>query len=174
MPVVSVKIQYRALTVQIYKEYPYHESSLVYRQKRPVEILKDRTSFILLLIVPLVLIITVGAAFGGLFNSGSSQIDVTVALSNHDTGYVGKTMLSALNINNSQLKITVKQYSDPAQVKQVVGNSSNNVSAGVVIPAGTTDKLIAASSNGGSTQNLSSFIHCPAATIPVSPSHRAL
>ncbi|HLJ36296.1 MAG TPA: ABC transporter permease [Ktedonobacteraceae bacterium] len=135
-------------------------------KKDLLETLKDRNSFILLLIVPLILILTVGAAFGGLFNSGSSQIDVTVAVSNHDSGYVGKAILSALSINNSQLKITVKQYSDPAQVKQIVGNSNNNVSAGVVIPSGTTEKLIAASSNGGSTQNLVQFYSLPGSNDP--------
>ncbi len=135
-------------------------------KKDLLEVLKDRNSFILLLIVPFVLILTVGAAFGGLFDSGSNQIAVTVAVSNHDTGYVGKAILSALNINNSQLKITVKQYSNPAQVTQVVSNSSSNVSAGVVIPAGTTDKLIAASSNGGSTQNLVQFYSLPGSKDP--------
>lgn len=135
-------------------------------KKDLLETLKDRNSFILLLVVPFVLILTVGAAFGGLFNSGSNQIDVTVAVSNQDTGYVGKAILSALSINNSQLKITVKQYSDPAQVKQAVGNSSNNVSAGVVIPSGTTDKLIAASSNGGSTANLIQVYSLPGSNDP--------
>lgn len=135
-------------------------------KKDLLEVLKDRNSFILLLIVPFVLILTVGAAFGGLFNSGTSQIDVTVVVNNQDTGYVGKTILSALNINNSQLHITVNQYKDPAQVKQVVGNSNNSVSAGVIIPAGTTDKLIAASSNGGSTQNLIQFYSLPGSNDP--------
>ncbi len=135
-------------------------------KKDLLQVLKDRNSFILLLIVPFVLIVTVGAAFGGLFNSGSSQITVTVAVSNQDSGYVGKTIVSALNINNSQLKITVKPYSDPAQVKQIVGDTSSNVSAGIVIPAGTTDKLIAASSNGGSTQNLIQFYSLPGSNDP--------
>ncbi|HLX41209.1 MAG TPA: ABC transporter permease [Ktedonobacteraceae bacterium] len=135
-------------------------------KKDLLQVLKDRNSFILLLIVPFALILTVGAAFGGLFNSGSNQIAVTVAVSNHDNGYVGTTILSALNINNSQLKITVRQYSDPAQVTQAVSNSSNSVSAGVVIPAGTTDKLIAASSNGSSTKNLVQFYSLPGSNDP--------
>ena len=135
-------------------------------KKDLLEVLKDRNSFILLLIVPFILILTVGAAFGGLFNSGTNQINVTVAVSNQDSGYVGKTILSALNINNSQLKITVKPYSNPAQVKQIVSDTSSNVSAGIVIPAGTTDKLIAASSNGGSTQNLIQFYSLPGSNDP--------
>ncbi|HVB24048.1 MAG TPA: ABC transporter permease [Ktedonobacteraceae bacterium] len=135
-------------------------------KKDLLQVLKDRNSFILLLVVPFILILTVGAAFGSLFNSGSNQIDVTVAVSNQDSGYVGKAILSALNINNSQLKITVKQYSDPAQVKQVVSDTNSNVSSGIVIPAGTTDKLIAASSNGGSTQNLVQFYSLPGSNNP--------
>lgn len=135
-------------------------------KKDLLQVLKDRNSFILLLIVPFILILTVGAAFGSLFNSGSNQIDVTVAVSNQDNGYVGKTILSALNINNSQLKITVKQYSDPAQVKQIVSNTSSNVSSGIVIPAGTTNKLIAASSDSGSTKNLVQFYSLPGSNNP--------
>ncbi len=135
-------------------------------KKDLLETLKDKTSFILLLIVPLVLIVTVGAAFGGLFNSGSNQISVTVAVSNQDSGYIGKAILSALNVNTSQLKITVKQYGDAAQVKQVVSDSNSNVSAGVVIPSGTTDKLIAASSNGGSTANLIQVYSLPGSNDP--------
>ena len=61
-------------------------------KKDLLQVLKDRNSFILLLIVPFILILTVGAAFGGLFNSGSSQIDVTVAVSNHDSGYDGSCL----------------------------------------------------------------------------------
>src|SRR6266852_2263117 len=112
-------------------------------KKDLLEILRDRNSFILLLIVPLVLIAVIGLAFGNFFGGGSSQIIIGVAVSNQDRGFVGKEIVNALNINTDKLKITVKQYNDPKQVTDQVANNSN-VNAGVVIPAGTSAKFIGA------------------------------
>jgi ABC-2 type transport system permease protein len=128
-------------------------------KKDLLQVLKDRSSFILLLAVPLVLIVTVGSALGGLFNNGSSQIKINVAVSNQDSGYVGTTVLKALNVNNSQLMITVNQYNDSDHVSKAVADGKAD--AGVVIPAGTTDALVMASSNGASTQNLVKFYALP-------------
>ena len=133
-------------------------------KKDLLQVLKDRNSFLLLLVVPFVLIAVVGLAFGGLFNSSSNQIAITVAVSNADSGYVGQTIVNALKVNNSQLAITVNQYSDPNRVKQLVANS--NANAGVIIPSGTTDKLIAASSSGTATQNLVQFYSVPSNNDP--------
>ena len=133
-------------------------------KKDLLQVIKDKNSFLLLLIVPLVLIGVVGLAFGGLFNNSSNQITISVALSNQDNGYVGSTVLKALQINTSQLGITVNQYSDPNKMKQLVANGTDNV--GVVIPAGTTDKLITASSSGATTQNLVQFYSVPSNNDP--------
>ncbi len=127
-------------------------------------VVKDKNSFLLLLIVPLVLIAAVGTALGGLFGSSSTQIAITVAVNNADSGYVGQAIVKALKINNSQLAITVNQYSDPSKIKQLVAAGSANT--GVVIPSGTTDKLIAASSNGSTTQNLVQFYSIPSSNDP--------
>src|SRR2546421_3164118 len=99
-------------------------------KKDLLETLKDRNSVFLLLAVPLVLIAVIGLAFGDLFGSGSSQITITVAMSNRDSGYIGTSIVSALKINTSQLQITVNQYNDPKQVTDQVANNSN-VNAGV-------------------------------------------
>jgi ABC-2 type transport system permease protein len=128
-------------------------------KKDLLQVLKDRNSFILLLAVPLILIVTVGFALGNLFGSGSSKISITVAASNQDSGYVGKAIMDALKVNNSQLVITVNQYSDANQVSKDVANGKAD--AGVVIPAGTTNALIAASSNGTSSSNLVKFYTLP-------------
>ncbi len=122
-------------------------------RKDLLELIKDRNSIFLLLVMPLVLITIIGFAFGNIFGGGSSQITITVALSNQDGGFAGKAIVQALQINTSQLKITVNQYSDPNKVKDEVANDSN-VNAGVVIPAGASDKLTAASESGQLPKNL--------------------
>ena len=134
-------------------------------KKDLLQILRDRSSFILLLIVPLVLIAVIGLAFGNLFGSGSSQIVIGVAVSNHDSGFVGKEIVNALNINTDKLKITVKQYNDPKQVTDQVANNSN-VNAGVVIPAGTSAKLIDAASAGTTPKNLIQLYSLPSNNDP--------
>lgn len=122
-------------------------------KKDLLQTLKDRGSFFFLLLMPLVLIAVIGFAFGNLFGSGSTEIDITVAVSNQDNGYLGKAIVQALHINSDKLKLTVKEYSDPNKVKDEVANDSN-VNAGVVIPAGATDTLITAAQSGKLPQNL--------------------
>src|SRR5579863_948887 len=122
-------------------------------RKDLLETLKDRNSFFLLLVMPLVLITVIGFAFGSFSGSGSSQITIAVAMSNQDSGFLGKTITQALNINTPSLKITVNQYNDANQVKNQVANNSN-INAGVVIPAGASNELIAASTNGALPKNL--------------------
>jgi ABC-2 type transport system permease protein len=139
-------------------------------RKDLLETFKDRGSLVLLLLVPLVLITAVGLTLGGLFDSGTNQINVNVAVNNQDNGYVGKTVIDALKINTSQLKVTVEQYNSADQVKNIVANGKdahgNTVNAGVVIPAGTTNKLIAASRNGTPTHNLVQFYALPSNNDP--------
>lgn len=134
--------------------------------------IKDRNSIFFMLLMPLILITVIGFAFGNILG-GSSQIDITVALSNQDNGFVGKAIVQALTINTSQLKITVNQYSDPNKVKDEVANDSN-VNAGIVIPAGTSDKLTAASQSGQLPRNLCRFMLCPVRPIRDQPSSRIL
>src|SRR5713226_7887616 len=117
-------------------------------RKELMQNIKDRNSIFLMLVMPLVLITVIGLAFGSLFGSGSNQITITVAVNNQDNGFVGKSIIQALNINTAQLKITVNSYSDPNQVKDQVANN-NSVNAGVVIPAGTSDAVVAAAQPQG-------------------------
>src|SRR5579883_29693 len=122
-------------------------------KKDLLQTLKDKGSLFFLLLMPLVLITVIGFAFGNLLGSGSTEIDITVAVSNQDNGYVGKAIVQALHVNTDKLKITVKEYSDPNKVKDEVANDSN-VNAGVVIPAGATNTLIATAQSGKLPQNL--------------------
>jgi len=122
-------------------------------RKDLLETLKDRNSFFLLLVMPLVLITVIGFAFGSFTGSGSSQITIAVAVSNQDNGFLGKSVVQALQVNTSGLKITVTQYNDPGKVKDQVANNSN-VNAGVVIPANASNMLLAASGNGTLPKNL--------------------
>src|SRR5258707_3004059 len=100
-------------------------------KKDLLQILKDRDSLFFLLLVPLVLIVVVGFAFGNLFGNGSSQIT-----------------------------ITVNQYNDPSQVTDQVANNSN-VNAGVVIPAVATAKIVAAAQTGVAPNDLVQFYTLP-------------
>ena len=134
-------------------------------KKDLLEILKDRNSFILLLAVPLVLIAVIGLAFGNIFGSGSSQITIAVAVNNQDSGYVGTSIVNALKINTNQLQITVNAYNSAGQVTDQVAKNSN-VNAGVVIPAGTTDKVNAAAQSGGTPKNLVQFYALPSNNDP--------
>ncbi len=130
-------------------------------KKDLMQIFRDRASLIFLLLVPLVLIIVIGFAFGNtFFGSGSSQITITVAVNNQDSGSVGKAIVDALHINTDQLKITVNQYSTSGQVTDQVANNSN-VNAGVVIPTGTTDKIISTTQSGTTPKNLVQFYSLP-------------
>jgi ABC-2 type transport system permease protein len=134
-------------------------------KKDLLQILRDRNSLFLLLVVPLVLIAVIGLAFGNLFGGGSSQITITVAVSNQDSGVVGKTIVNALHVNTDKLQITVNQYDDRSQVTNQVANNSN-VNAGIVIPAGTTDKLLAAAQTGTTPTNLVQFYALPSNNDP--------
>ncbi len=138
-------------------------------KKDLLQTLKDRNSFFLLLAVPLFLIAVVGLAFGNIFGGGTSQITITVAVSNQDNGSVGAAIVSALRINTDQLKITSNQYTDTQQVTDQVANT-NNVNAGIVIPAGTTDKVLAAAQNGTLPKNLFSSTLCRVIMTRVLPS----
>ena len=134
-------------------------------KKDLLQTLKDRNSFFLLLAVPLFLIAVVGLAFGNIFGGGTSQITITVAVSNQDNGSVGAAIVSALRISTDQLKITSNQYQDTQQVTDQVANT-NNVNAGIVIPAGTTDKVLAAAQNGTLPKNLIQFYSLPSNNDP--------
>jgi len=134
-------------------------------KKDLLETLKDRNSFLLLLAVPLVLIAVIGLAFGNIFGSGSSQISIVVAVSNQDTGSVGTAIVHALNIHTNQLQITVNQYNDTQQVTDQIANNSN-VNAGIVIPTGTTDTVIAAAQHNTMLKNLVQFYALPSNNDP--------
>jgi linearmycin/streptolysin S transport system permease protein len=128
-------------------------------QKDLLQTFKDKSSFLFMLIMPLVLIAVLGTAIGNLGGS-SGPIQMTVAVSNQDSGYVGKAIEQSLNINNNQLQITLKDYSSSTQVADMVANNSN-INAGVVIPAGTTDALLQAAQNNTPTRNLINFYSLP-------------
>src|SRR5258708_8607066 len=112
-------------------------------KKDLLQILKDRSSLFFLLLVPLILIVVVGFAFGNLFGSGSSQVTITVAVSNQDSGFLGKSVLQSLQVNARSLKITVNQYTDPNKVKHQVANNAI-VKAGTVIPPVQSKSLLSA------------------------------
>jgi ABC-2 type transport system permease protein len=134
-------------------------------KKDLLQVLKDRNSFMLLLAVPLVLIAAIGLAFNNLFGGDSSQIRIRVAVSDQDGGTVGRAIVDALKINVSQLAITVEPYQNSQQVIDQVAKNSN-VNAGVIIPAGATNNLIAAAQSGTAPENLVQFYSLPSNNDP--------
>lgn len=131
-------------------------------KKDLMQAITDKGALLILLAVPILLIAVIGFALGNVFGTGSSQISMTVVVSNQDSGYVGQAITQALKINTSQLVITVKSYDNSADVQQQV--KDGNAIAGVVIPAGTTNTLITAAQNDTPTKNLVQFYSVPGNT----------
>ena len=131
-------------------------------KKDLLQVLKDRSALLLMLVVPLTLITVVGFAFGSFFNDSSTQIKIKVALSNQDTtdnAFVGKAISSALKINSNQLLITLDTYNDPAQVNKQVAGSNDDV--GIVIPAGASQTFTNSIQQGLTPSNIIQFYTLP-------------
>lgn len=126
-------------------------------KKDLLQVFRDRSALVLMLIVPLTLISVVGFAFGNLFNSGSTQIRVTVALSNQENGqnaYIGKAITNALKIDTEQLVITVREYRETAQITSQITATNDAADVGIVIPTGASEALIQAQQQGTIPRNL--------------------
>lgn len=130
-------------------------------KKDLLETIKDRSSIFFMLAMPIIFITVMGLVIGGSFGGGSGPLKVTVAINNQDSGPVGQTILKALNINNDNLQITLKQYNNPDQVTTAVADTKSGVDAGIVVPAGTTDALFAAVEHHQPTNNLVKFYTLP-------------
>ena len=115
-------------------------------KKDLLQVLKDRNSFILLLIVPLMLITILGAALGNGFGDSDDTAAFTVAVSNKDDGFIGDILIKALKAKNSNYTITIDKYNNTSQVKKQVDNGQ--AVAGLVIPAQTTKSINKAASDG--------------------------
>lgn len=125
-------------------------------KKDLLETIRDRSSLFFMLAMPIIFITVFGLILGNIGSSGPIQI--TVAVSNQDSGFVGQTVLDSLKVNNSALQITLQKYSSADQVASAVAAASSdnnsNLIAGVVIPAGTSDALTQAAQNNAPTSNL--------------------
>ncbi len=137
-------------------------------KKDLLQVTKDRSALILMLVVPLVLIAVVGFALGNFYGDGNSQISIKVAISNQETAhdaFIGKTIASALKINTSQLVITVDEYPDTAQVTRQITTSSNDAAVvGIVIPAGASQMLMSDLQQKITPKNLVQFYTLPNST----------
>lgn len=133
-------------------------------QKDLLQTIKDKGSFFFLLALPIIFITVIGLAVGGSFGGSSGPVKITLAMNNQDSGFVGQTVVKALSINSSQLQITLNKYSNPNQVASVVADTSSNVDAGVVIPAGTTNALLNAVKNNQPVTGLVQFYTLPNTT----------
>lgn len=131
-------------------------------KKDLLQVLKDRNSFILLLIVPVILVAILGAAFSNDTGGNSKPAEFTVAVSNQDDGYIGNTLIKAFQAKNDSFKITIRKYNSAAQVSQQVTNG--NAVVGLVIPAKTTKDLSDAASKGQTISNVIQFYMPPNST----------
>ncbi len=133
-------------------------------KKDLLQVAKDRSALVLMLVVPLMLITVVGFAFGNVFGNGSTQIQIKVALSNQDTArdaYIGTIITRALKINTDQLAITVNKYHNLAQVTSQVMTSNGGADVGIVIPSGASKTLISDLQQGITPENLVQFYTQP-------------
>lgn len=123
--------------------------------------LKDKSSFFFMLAMPIIFITVMGLVLGNSFGGNSGPIQVTIAISNHDNGPVGKAILDAFKTKTSGFQFNLKNYSDPNQVVNIVADSKSNVDAGVIIPVGTSDALTNAVENHQPVNNLVKFYTLP-------------
>jgi ABC-2 type transport system permease protein len=129
-------------------------------KKDLLETIKDRGSIFFMLAMPIIFITVMGFVLSGSFGS-NGPIQVTVAVSNQDTGPVGQAIVTALKTKNSSIQFNLKTYSDASQVQNVVADTKSNVDAGVVIPAGTSQKFTSAVENHQPVNNLVQFYTLP-------------
>ncbi len=129
-------------------------------KKDLLETIKDRSSLFFMLAMPIIFITVMGFVLAGSFGS-NGPIQVTVAISNQDNGAVGNAIVTALKTKNSSFQFNLKTYSDPAQVQNVVADTKSNVDAGVVIPAGASQKFMSAVENHQPVNNLVQFYTLP-------------
>jgi ABC-2 type transport system permease protein len=129
-------------------------------KKDLLETIKDRGSILFMLAMPIIFITVMGFVLAGSFGS-NGPIQVTVAVSNQDNGAVGQAIVTALKTKNSAIQFNLKSYSDPGQVQSVVADTKSNVDAGVVIPAGASQKFTSAVENHQPVNNLVQFYTLP-------------
>jgi ABC-2 type transport system permease protein len=108
-------------------------------KKDLLQAVRDRASLFLLLVMPLLIIAIVGFALGSLY-SNASTIDITVAVSNQDTGNLGQTITKALDVHSSSLAITTTKYATDNEVQQAVKNNTS-ITTGIVIPQNATTTI---------------------------------
>lgn len=129
-------------------------------KKDLLETIKDRSSFFFMLAMPIIFITVMGFVLSGSFGS-NGPLQVTVAVSNQDNGAVGNAIVTALKTKNSNIQFNLKNYSDASQVQNAVADTKSNVDAGVVVPAGTSQKFIGAVENHQPVNNLVQFYTLP-------------
>lgn len=132
-------------------------------KKDLLETIKDRNALFFMLAMPIIFITVFGFIIGNISGS-SGPIQVTVAFSNQDSGFVGQAVTQALKINNSQLQITLQPESSAGQVSSAVAaaaNTNSNLVAGVVVPASTSDAVEQAAQNNRPISNLVQFYSSP-------------
>jgi ABC-2 type transport system permease protein len=131
-------------------------------KKDLLQILKERNACILMLVVPVILVAILGTAFSNGIGGNSQPVEFTIAVSNKDDGYIGKTLLKALQAKNASFKITLSKYDNTTQVIQQV--SQGYAVVGLVIPAKTTQHLTDAARKERIISNIIQFYTPPNST----------
>jgi ABC-2 type transport system permease protein len=106
-----------------------------------MQILRDRKTFLFLLIMPIAFTFLFAFAFGG-FSSAKTDARLPVALVNNDGGDLSLRLVSLLD--GSEV-IAVKQDSQQTLADYETALSKGNLAGIVVIPAGYSDALLAGS-----------------------------
>ncbi len=103
-------------------------------------LLRDRSAFIIMLGMPLVLIFILGSALGGV--SQSESVDIPVAIVNTDTGTQGAHFASAIaGVKELQAVFNIEVSTDAKAVRAEV--ERGDLTAALVIPPTFSDALAA-------------------------------
>ncbi|HEX7734402.1 MAG TPA: ABC transporter permease [Ktedonobacteraceae bacterium] len=129
-------------------------------KKDLLQSIRDRGSLFFTLLMPMIFITVMGLTLANAFGS-NGPIQITVAINNQDSGFVGQTIVKTINIDSKTLKVNLKNYSTADQVTAAVADTKSGVDAGIVIPAGTTDTLTNDVRNNQPTNNLVKFYALP-------------
>jgi ABC-2 type transport system permease protein len=100
--------------------------------------LRDRSAFIIGIVVPLVLAFIFNAVFGGAFGQESIT---TIGFADEDRGEVAGGLADALGSLEGQGTIAVEEYADAAALRSEV--EAGDLPAGIVVPAGFSRSVLA-------------------------------
>jgi len=108
---------------------------------------RDFVSFILLLAMPLLLILVLGTAFGGMFVSNAAPFQITLAFVDQDNGEMARLLRDEV-LQGPDLKemIRLRAFASPDEARQAV--RAGNAEAALIVPSGFSRAVMGESESG--------------------------